>query len=394
MATEKALAITSGHAVMQISAEEIRQLLIPANVPQPTDQEIALFIRVCQETELNPFLKQIYLVKASDSMPAAIIPSTQSWEARADRFPMYDGYEAGLLIYQDGKFNERPGSLVLPGEIMGKQVVGGYARIYRKDRSKAFYLAVTYTESVVSTKDGAPNRFWAKQPAYQLRLSALRKALKEAFPNDYPDSLFNEEQINNWDENTGEYSPVAFQGKKEVRWDAFWAKLKDIGIDHNKAQEILDCASIKVWVNAHSLEDAYNKIMEYVQKNKIAKDKEDLFGDQMGIQGQPPKTVKEQEKPVDLNVQAPTIVKETSEKPPMVESPSPEGEKPASKDPGIIPMPKFAHFIEFSNYVLKVYGISRPEMCLAAGVKGVEAFHDMQTAWDVVMRLVLARKKG
>ncbi len=284
--TTQELAKTENRQLSKITAEEIRSLLIPANVPQPTDQEVALFVRVCQETGLNPFLKQIYLVKASDDMPAAIIPAAQSWEARADQFPLYDGYEAGLLVYQEGKVNERQGCLVIPGEIMGKQIIGGYAKVYRKDRSKPFYLAVSYQESLVTKRDGTPNRFWAKQPAYQLRLSALRKALKEAFPNEYPDALFNEEQQDNWDENTGEYKPIAFQGKAEPRWDAFWAKLKEVGVNHEKACEILECGSIKVWANNHSLEEAYTKILEHIRHVKNEKDKDDLFGNQRDLERQ------------------------------------------------------------------------------------------------------------
>jgi phage recombination protein Bet len=132
-----------------------------------TEKEVVQFLNMCKYLKLNPFLKEIYLIKYKDS-PATFVISYQTLLKRAEENKNFDGYETEVK-----------------GEIPDMTAT---AVVYRKDRSYPVKITVNYSETVKTvldrqTKELRPTTMWKNMPEWMLRKVALARALKEAFPS-------------------------------------------------------------------------------------------------------------------------------------------------------------------------------------------------------------------
>ena len=132
-----------------------------------TEKEVFTFLNMCKYLKLNPFLKEIYLIKYKDS-PATFVISYQTLLKRAEENVNFDGYETEVK-----------------GEIPNMTAM---ATVYRKDRSYPVKITVNYSEAVKTvmdrqTKELRPTNMWRNMPEWMLRKVALARALKEAFPS-------------------------------------------------------------------------------------------------------------------------------------------------------------------------------------------------------------------
>jgi len=73
-------------------------------------------------------------------------------------------------------------------------LVGGWAKIYKKDQRVAPRISVSFEEYVGKKKDGSTKYNWAKMPATMIRKVALVHALREAFPDDFQ-GLYDEAEM-------------------------------------------------------------------------------------------------------------------------------------------------------------------------------------------------------
>ena len=131
------------------------------------EKEVVQFLNMCKYLKLNPFLKEIYLIKYKDS-PATFVISYQTLLKRAEENKNFDGYETEVK-----------------GEIPNMTAT---ATVYRKDRSYPVKITVNYSEAVKTvmdrqTKELRPTNMWKSMPEWMLRKVALARALKEAFPS-------------------------------------------------------------------------------------------------------------------------------------------------------------------------------------------------------------------
>jgi phage recombination protein Bet len=132
-----------------------------------TEKEVVQFLNMCKYLRLNPFLKEIYLIKYKDS-PATFVISYQTLLKRAEENKNFNGYETEIK-----------------GEIPNMSAT---ATVYRKDRSYPVKITVNYGEAVKTTMDRQtkelrPTTMWKNMPEWMLRKVALARALKEAFPS-------------------------------------------------------------------------------------------------------------------------------------------------------------------------------------------------------------------
>ena len=134
-------------------------------------------METCKQYHLNPFTKECYLIhydnKNSDSASTIVLGKT-CYMKMAEAHPQYDGFEAGVIVMDEaaGELIHREGSIVYHGETL----VGGWAKTYRKDRSRPFYEEVNFSE--YDTKKS----LWVTKPATMIRKVALVHTLREAFP--------------------------------------------------------------------------------------------------------------------------------------------------------------------------------------------------------------------
>lgn len=104
----------------------------------------------------------------------------------AERHPSYDGFEAGVIIFDKvaGDYQKREGSIVYEDE----ELLGGWAKVYRKDRTRPSY------EEVKLTEYDTGKSLWKGKKATMIRKVALVHALREAFPSTFG-SLCDESEV-------------------------------------------------------------------------------------------------------------------------------------------------------------------------------------------------------
>ena len=159
----------------------VKNYLVSGDKDRVSDQEVAMFINLCRFTGLNPWLREAYCIKYGNE-PATLVVGKDAYFKRAESNAAYDGFEAGIIVKNEaGQIEYRPGTLKLKEE----ELIGGYAEVFRKDRSHSFRAEVSFDEYAGRKKDGTLNSQWSKKPATMIRKVAAVQALREAFPQSF-----------------------------------------------------------------------------------------------------------------------------------------------------------------------------------------------------------------
>lgn len=180
MTTTAIVEYETTHGKITLSPDIIRKYLVSGQ-GNVTDQEIIMFLSLCKYQKLNPFLREAYLIKYG-SEPATMIVGKDVFTKRASANPSCTGWEAGIAVERNGQLEYRAGSLYIAS---AEKLVGGWAKVYRKDWKNPFEVTVSLQEYMQRKKDGTPFPTWAKMPATMIRKVALVQALREAFPEDF-----------------------------------------------------------------------------------------------------------------------------------------------------------------------------------------------------------------
>lgn len=131
--------------------------------------------------ENNMFLNDDYPWMHA-SLDGELVVGKDAYFKRAESNAAYDGFEAGIIVKNEaGQIEYRPGTLKLKEE----ELIGGYAEVFRKDRSHSFRAEVSFDEYAGRKKDGTLNSQWSKKPATMIRKVAAVQALREAFPQSF-----------------------------------------------------------------------------------------------------------------------------------------------------------------------------------------------------------------
>ncbi len=181
-----------GNQEVKLTPEIVKNYLVSGNKDLVTMQEVVMFINLCKNSGLNPWLKEAYLIKYSTNEPATLVTGKEAFQKRAEDNPYFDGAEAGIIVFhkETGDVTYRIGTMKFPDE----EIIGGYAEVWRKDRTHSTRIEVSFDEYAGRKKDGSLNSQWAKKPATMIRKVALVQALREAFPKAFGGMYSAEEQ--------------------------------------------------------------------------------------------------------------------------------------------------------------------------------------------------------
>jgi len=164
-----------------LSYDIVKKYLVSGDPSKVTDQEVMMFINLCKYQKLNPFLREAYLIKFGNE-PATLVTGKETFTKRAAKSKLCAGYEAGVIVQKkNGEMEYRKGTLVAPNETL----IGGWAKVYRKDWNVPLETSASLQEYQRKTKDGKIFSNWANMPATMIRKVALVQALREALPEEF-----------------------------------------------------------------------------------------------------------------------------------------------------------------------------------------------------------------
>lgn len=158
--------------IVQLDSQTVKDYLVSGN-GKVTDQEVRFFIELCKSQNLNPFIREAYLIKFGNNA-ANIVVGKDVFTKRAYNHPDFEGMKSGIVVLgADGDIKYREGALKLPNE----QLIGGWCEVYLK----SYKIPV---RSEVSLEEYDKNQsLWKTMKATMIRKVALVTALREAFPD-------------------------------------------------------------------------------------------------------------------------------------------------------------------------------------------------------------------
>ena len=183
----------SNNEKVKLSPATVRNYLVNGG-GKVDDQEVMMFLTLCRYQHLNPFLKEVYLIKYGNS-PATTVTGKDLFTKRANRNPKYAGKLAGIIVRnrETGEIKEREGTFFTSDT---EELVGGWAKVFIKGHEQPEYQSVSFDEYAGRTKDGELNSQWKSKPGTMIRKVAVVQALREAFPEEYA-GLYAPEEMGN-----------------------------------------------------------------------------------------------------------------------------------------------------------------------------------------------------
>lgn len=131
-----------------------------------TNDEFKLFLQICQRTQLDPFARQIFLVRRGGVSQTSL--SIDGFRLVAERTGRYEGQSGPYWCGEDGQWSD----VWLKAEPPQAAKVG----VYRTGFREAVYAVANFS----AYNAGSP--IWKKMPALMLAKCAESLALRRAFP--------------------------------------------------------------------------------------------------------------------------------------------------------------------------------------------------------------------
>jgi phage recombination protein Bet len=140
----------------------------------PSERDCVRFIMLARGKRANPFEGDCFLIgyDSQNGPSFSLVCGIDLFLKRAEQSADYDGCESGVIVKTEDGIEERQGSLVLEGE----SIVGGWAKVYRKNHSKPEYKSVAF-----KTYNTGRSR-WEKDPGGMIEKVAKSQALRSAYP--------------------------------------------------------------------------------------------------------------------------------------------------------------------------------------------------------------------
>lgn len=172
---------------VELDAETVKQYLVKGN-GNVSDQEVFLFVKMCQAQRLNPFVTgEVYLIKFGNQ-PAQMVVGYDTYKRRADENPAHLYTESGIVVSRGttGEIVQKTGACLYPTETL----VGGWCRVHKLkgDREVTTYKEVGFQEY------NKGNAIWKEKPCTMIEKVAISQCLREAYPKDY-EGLYTTEEL-------------------------------------------------------------------------------------------------------------------------------------------------------------------------------------------------------
>lgn len=166
---------------IKLTPKIVQEYIVGTDAPI-TMPEFKMFTALCKARKLNPFLREAYCIKYG-KQPAQIVVGKDAVLKRAILNPNFDGIESGVIVQEveTGEIIERKGTFYIKAE---EKLVGGWARVYRKNWTHPTYCSVSFDEVAQTKSDGSLNSNWSGKGATMVEKVAKVRALRETFIED------------------------------------------------------------------------------------------------------------------------------------------------------------------------------------------------------------------
>lgn len=177
---------------VKLSPAIVRKYLLAGN-GQLTDQEIMYFMAMCKARQLNPFIREVYLIKYG-STAAQIVVGKDAYQKRAIKHPQYDGMKFGIWVEnkETGEVIKRNGSII---SSLKENLLGAWCEVYRRDWKFPAMAEVNFDEYVGRKSDGTINSQWSTKKVTMIVKVAKSQALREAFTEELG-GMYEAEELN------------------------------------------------------------------------------------------------------------------------------------------------------------------------------------------------------
>ena len=119
----------AGGEKIELTLMDVKNYLVSGDPNSVTNQEVGMFLKLCEGQKLNPFLKEAYLAKYGNQ-PAQMIVGKDAFTKRAESNPNYKGAKSGVIVVNLNKqIEHREGTFHLKGR---EELVGGWAKVFFK----------------------------------------------------------------------------------------------------------------------------------------------------------------------------------------------------------------------------------------------------------------------
>lgn len=249
---------------VSFTAQDVKDRLCPSL----SDQELAFVMALCQQQKLDPFIKDVHVVKYG-TQPAQIITGKEVFSKRANANPNYEGFEAGVTVLSNGNIVHREGSAVY--KEADEKLLGGWCRVYVKGK-KPFYDEVTLAEYSTG------KALWQSKPATMIRKVAYVHCLREAFPESFQGLYTPEEMGNNGDMvlTTNETNNAALESVSKP--DNTVYEVLDMEDYDNEYASFMNLAGVFASMRNKSIDEVVSAVMKSKAISKYGFDSFDDLG--------------------------------------------------------------------------------------------------------------------
>jgi phage recombination protein Bet len=145
-------------------------------------QEIMFFLQQCAAFNLNPFKREIFLIKYNSDEPGQIVIAYQTFIARAERSLRLKGWRTWVDYGQDDI-------------AQAKSPIRAHIEIFRADWDKPFVHSVRFSEYIGHKRDGSVTKMWKEKEETMIRKVVTTQGFRLCFPDELGDLPFTTEEL-------------------------------------------------------------------------------------------------------------------------------------------------------------------------------------------------------